>query len=105
MAFLAVGVVLHTMGELLYGAGTWALSYELAPDHAQGQYQGMFGLTSQLGIAITPAITAVLIVRYGWVGWGVLAAVMATAGLAAPAVARWAERSRPDTPAPVPAAT
>ncbi|MFB7178774.1 MFS transporter [Streptomyces sp. NPDC056257] len=105
LAFLAVGVVLHTMGELLYSAGTWALSYELAPDHAQGQYQGMFGLTSQLGIAITPAVTAVLIVRYGWVGWVVLAAVMAAAGLAAPAVARWAERSRPDAAAPVPAAT
>ncbi|MFF8395658.1 MFS transporter [Streptomyces sp. NPDC016172] len=40
---LAVGVVVHTMGELLYSAGSWALSYELAPEHAHGQYQGLFG--------------------------------------------------------------
>ncbi|MER5968936.1 MFS transporter [Streptomyces sp. NPDC002055] len=99
---LAVGVVLHTIGELLYSAGSWALSYELAPDHAQGQYQGMFGLTTQLGTAVTPAVTTVLIVGYGWVGWAVLAAGLAAAGLAAPAVSRWAERSRPyASPVPV----
>ncbi|WP_369173678.1 MFS transporter [Streptomyces sp. R28] len=92
--FLVVGVAVHTVGELLYSAGSWALSYELAPEHAQGQYQGMFGLTTQLGTAITPAVTALLIVRHGWVGWLVMGALLAAAGLAAPAVARWAERTR-----------
>ncbi|MFD7612805.1 MFS transporter [Streptomyces sp. NPDC059828] len=97
---LVAGVAVHTVGELLYSAGSWALAYELAPDHAQGQYQGMFGLTTQLGLAITPAVTALLIVRHGWVGWLVMGALLATAGLAAPAVARWAERSRGRTIAP-----
>jgi MFS family permease len=92
--FLVAGVAVHTVGELLYSAGSWALSYELAPEHAQGQYQGMFGLTTQLGTAITPAVTALLIVRHGWVGWLVMGALLAAAGLAAPAVARWAERTR-----------
>ncbi|MET9380890.1 MFS transporter [Streptomyces sp. NPDC002928] len=100
---LAVGVVVHTIGELLYSAGSWALSYELAPEHAHGQYQGMFGLTTQLGTAITPAITTLLIIGHGTVGWAVLAALLAAAGLAAPAVAGWAERTRPHTVVPAPA--
>ncbi|MEV8021308.1 MFS transporter [Streptomyces sp. NPDC086554] len=95
VALLALGVIVHTMGELLYSAGSWALSYELAPEHAQGQYQGMFGLTTQLGSAITPAVTTVLIVRHGWLGWLVLGVLLAATGLAAPMVARWAERTRP----------
>ncbi|MFI5634135.1 MFS transporter [Streptomyces sp. NPDC051664] len=101
VAFLAAGVVLHTVGELLYSAGSWALSYELAPEHAQGQYQGLFGLTTQLGTAITPAVTALLIVRQGWIGWLVMGALLASAGLAAPAVARWAERTRPEPAEPI----
>ncbi|MGV9879602.1 MFS transporter [Streptomyces sp. NPDC003006] len=99
--FLVAGVAVHTIGELLHSAGSWALSYELAPEHAQGQYQGMFGLTTQLGTAITPAVTALLIVRHGWVGWLVMGALLAAAGLAAPAVARWAERTRDGVVAPV----
>ncbi|MCB5167436.1 MFS transporter [Streptomyces bambusae] len=95
VVLLVAGVAIHTVGELLYSAGSWALSYELAPEHAQGQYQGMFGLTTQLGTAITPAVTALLIVQHGWIGWLVMGAMLAAAGLAAPAVARWAERSRP----------
>lgn len=97
---LAVGVVVHTMGELLYSAGSWALSYELAPEHAHGQYQGLFGLTTQLGTAITPALTTLLIIGHGMAGWAVLAALLAIAGLAAPAVAGWAERTRPHPPVP-----
>ncbi|MFJ8621289.1 MFS transporter [Kitasatospora sp. NPDC093550] len=95
VAVLAVGVVAHTIGELLYSAGSWALSYELAPEHAHGQYQGLFGLTSQLGTAVTPAVTTFMIIDHGWFGWGVLAVLLAAAGLATPAVARWAERTRP----------
>ncbi|MEW2624753.1 MFS transporter [Streptomyces sp. NPDC048106] len=94
VAVLALGVVAHTVGELLYSAGSWALSYELAPEHAHGQYQGLFGLTSQLGTAITPAVTTFMIVSHGWLGWAALAALLAAAGLATPVVARWAERTR-----------
>ncbi|MBX9362065.1 MFS transporter [Streptomyces sp. WAC04114] len=102
---LAVGVAVHTMGEPLHSAGSWALSYELAPEHAHGQYQGLFGLTTQLGTAITPALTTLLIIDHGMAGWAVLAALPATAGLAAPAVAGWAERTRPHPVTPVPADT
>lgn len=101
MVLLVAGVAVHTVGELLYSAGSWALSYELAPEHAQGQYQGMFGLTTQLGTAITPAVTALLIVRHGWIGWLMMGVLLAVAGLAAPAVARWAERTCPLSAEPI----
>jgi MFS family permease len=94
---LAVGALVHVLGELLYSAGSWALSYELAPEHAHGQYQGVFGMSTQLGSMVTPVAATTLIIGLGWPGWVVFAAVLLAAGLAAPSVARWAERSR--TPA------
>lgn len=94
---LAVGALVHVLGELLYSAGSWALSYELAPEHGHGQYQGVFGMSTQLGSMVTPVAATTLIIGLGWPGWVVFAAVLLAAGLAAPSVARWAERSR--TPA------
>lgn len=96
---LGAGALVHVFGELLYSAGSWALSYELAPEHAQGQYQGLFGMSTQLGSMITPVAATTLIIGFGWPGWLVFAAVMLAAGLAAPSVARWAQSSRPHQPA------
>lgn len=101
-ALLTAGVAAQTAGELLYSAGSWALSYELAPEHAHGQYQGMFGLTSQLGTALTPAVTTFVILGYGRAGWLLLALALAATGAAAPAVAAHAQRTRPFTPRPAP---
>lgn len=92
---LVVGALVHVVGELLYSAGAWALSYELAPEHAHGQYQGLFGMSTQLGAMVTPVAATTLIIGLGWPGWLVFAAALLAAGLAAPAVARWAERTRP----------
>ncbi|MEW2621379.1 MFS transporter [Streptomyces sp. NPDC048106] len=97
---LTAGVVAQSTGELLYSAGSWALSYDLAPEHAHGQYQGMFGLTSQLGTALTPAVTTFVILGYGPLGWLLLGLALAAAGAAAPAVAAHAQRTRPFTPRP-----
>lgn len=94
IVFLALGAIAHVLGELLYSAGAWALAYELAPEHAHGQYQGMFGMTSDLGSMITPLAVAVLIVGIGWPGWAAFAVVLLTAGMLAPALVEWAQRSR-----------
>lgn len=91
---LVAGALVHVFGELLYSAGSWALAYELAPEHAQGQYQGLFGMSTQLGSMVTPVAATTLIIGFGWPGWLVFAVVLLAAGLAAPAVARWAEGSR-----------
>jgi hypothetical protein len=93
---LVLGALAHVAGELLYSAGSWALSYELAPDHAQGQYQGLFGMTTRLARTLTPAITTVLIIGLGLPGWSMFGALLLAAGLVTPAAARWAERTRSD---------
>jgi MFS family permease len=94
VVFLVAGATAHVLGELLYSAGAWALAYELAPEHAHGQYQGMFGLTSDLGSMVTPVAATVLIIGTGWPGWLLFAVVLLAAGMAAPAVAEWARRNR-----------
>lgn len=84
---LAIGVVIHGAGEMIYSAASWQLSYDLAPHHAQGQYQGMFTMSSQLGMSMAPFFLAASISGLGVAGWLVVATVMAIAGLlAAPLV-------------------
>ncbi len=81
---LILGILLHGFAEMMHGAASWQLSYDFAPDHAQGQYQGMFTMSSLLGLGLAPILLASLISAYGQVGWWIIAAVMALAGLLAP---------------------
>ncbi len=101
-AALAVvaGAAVHVFGEMLQGAGQWSVSFGLAPDGAQGQYQGLFAMSVQLGTVATPALAVLLLTHYGWLGWLVLAAPLALAGLAAPVVVRWAGRVQSRMTAP-----
>jgi MFS family permease len=99
VSVVLVGAVVHVFGEMLQGAGQWSVSFGLAPDEAQGQYQGLFAMSVQLGTVATPALATLLLTNLGWLGWLVLAAPLALAGMAAPAVVRWAERT--SSPAPV----
>jgi MFS family permease len=96
---LLAGALVHVIGEMLHAAGAWALGFGLAPEHAQGQYQGLFALSSQLGQMVTPALAAVLLTGLGATGWLVFAVLFVVTGAAAPAVARWAARSRTVSPA------
>lgn len=96
---LLIGAIVHVLGEMLHAAGSWALGYGLAPEHAQGQYQGLFQMSLHLGQLITPAMAGVLLTRFGASGWVVFAVLFLIAGAAAPAVARWAQRTRMHEPA------
>jgi MFS family permease len=92
---LVAAVVVHSIGELYYTAGSISVSFGLAPEHAQGQYQGLAGMGFGVGAAVSPVLMIGLVLslgRVGWIGLGVLFAVL---GLASPAVARWGERTRP----------
>ena len=93
VSLVLVGAVVHVFGEMLQGAGQWSVSFGLAPDDAHGQYQGLFAMSVQLGTVATPALATLLLTNLGWLGWFVLAVPLALAGMAAPAVLRWAERS------------
>ncbi|MFB6604836.1 hypothetical protein ACFCXR_40175 [Streptomyces noursei] len=55
----AAGLVLtaifvHSLGEVWESSAAFALGFGLAPDHAQGQYQGVFGLGFSAGQALAP---------------------------------------------------
>jgi MFS family permease len=94
-AVLLIGaVVVHTAGELWHSAGTFEVSFGLAPEHATGQYLGVFGLGTGLSDAVGPALLIGLCISWGRPGWYVVGALFALTGAVVPlAVAR--ARHRP----------
>ncbi|MFF6790763.1 MFS transporter [Streptomyces filamentosus] len=91
---LLAAVVLLTFGEVTSQAGSWALSYDLAPEHAQGTYQGIYQTGISVSQALGPGLLTALVLPHGMAGWVGLATCFAGAALALPAAARWAERER-----------
>lgn len=103
---LLAAVVLLTFGEVTSQAGSWALSYDLAPEHAQGTYQGIYQTGISVSQALGPGLLTALVLPHGMAGWAGLATCFAGAALTLPAAARWAERERrqfPRTPPTPPA--
>jgi MFS family permease len=95
LLLIAAAITVHTVGELNHASATFALDFGLAPAHAQGQYQGLAGLGLGAGAAAAPAFMIGLCLTFGTAGWAGLGAFFAVLGLTAPAIARWAERTRP----------
>ncbi|WP_018349240.1 MFS transporter [Longispora albida] len=93
-AVLVAGTGLLVYGEMLLAAGAWELSFGLAPDGQQGQYQGFFGLSTAVARMLGPVLLTTLVVGGGPVGWFALGGLFAAAGLAMGPVARWAARTR-----------
>jgi MFS family permease len=98
LLLLAGAAVVHTYGELWHGSGMYALDFGLAPPHAQGQYQGLVSMGNFAGQALSPLILIGLVLSAGRLGFILLGAWFILLGLAAPAVARWGERTRPAAP-------
>ncbi|MEU8779329.1 MFS transporter [Streptomyces sp. NPDC048606] len=90
-----LAVVLHSLGEVWESSGGYALGFGLAPDHAQGQYQGFFGIGFDAGQALAPVVLTTAVLGLGHAGWLGLGVFFAAVGAAGPPVARWAERTRP----------
>jgi MFS family permease len=85
----------HVTGELLQSAGGWAVSFGLAPEDRQGQYQGLFSTGFAASSMLAPAVLTGLCVTWGWPGWLVVAGVFAAAGLASGPVVQVAARRMP----------
>jgi MFS family permease len=98
---LAAAVGWHTVGELSHASASFALDFGMAPAHAQGQYQGLAGLGMGAGAAAAPVVLIGLCLSFGVAGWVGLGVCFAVLGLAAPALARWGERTRPQFTDPV----
>ncbi|MDX3099918.1 MFS transporter [Nonomuraea angiospora] len=99
---LLIAVVIHTIGELWHSAAGFEVSFALAPEHATGQYLGVFGLGAGLAEGLGPALLIALCITWGRPGWYVVGGLFALTGLAAPFAVRWAQRDR--RPAESPAA-
>ncbi|MFE4520437.1 MFS transporter [Kitasatospora sp. NPDC056783] len=96
----AAGLVLaaifvHSLGEVWESSAAFALGFGLAPNHAQGQYQGVFGLGFNAGQALAPAILTTVVLGLGPAGWLLLALFFVLLGAAGPSLARWGVRTRP----------
>lgn len=90
---LIVAGIVEVFGEMLQAASGWGLSFGLAPEHAEGQYQGLsstgFALATMAGPALMAAITSA-----GTVGWLAFGALFLVTGAVTVPVARWAQASR-----------
>ncbi|EDY59295.2 MULTISPECIES: MFS transporter [Streptomyces] len=95
---ILVGVVLHTVGELWQAASSFELSFGLAPEHAQGQYSGLFGMGHGLTNAAAPSILGLLCITWGTPGWLVMGGVFVAVGLVMPYAIGWGERTREGDP-------
>lgn len=101
-AALVAAALLQVLAEMLQAAGSWELSFDLAPAGRHGLYQGMYNSGIPLARVLGPAALTGLILGYGAAGWLVLGVLIAVAGLVTVPVTRWAARHRPgsiDTPA------
>ncbi|GGR77363.1 MFS transporter [Streptomyces aureoverticillatus] len=88
-AGLAVAAIfVHSLGEIWESSAGFALGFGLAPDHAQGQYQGLLGLGFSAGQALAPALLTTAVLGLGTAGWLLLGAFFAAVGAVGPPLAR-----------------
>jgi MFS family permease len=95
VAVLLAAVAVHSVGEMCHAAAVFALSFELAPAHAQSEYVGLQDMGLGAAFAVAPAVLGALCLGIGQVGWVLLGGLLTAAGLATVPVVRWAVRSRP----------
>ncbi|MQY09049.1 MFS transporter [Actinomadura macrotermitis] len=102
---VALAVLAHVAGELLFVAGQWQLSLALMREDRRGEYQGLNAALTGVVQTFAPALVAALVGGLAGVGWVLLAAVFLACGAPVVPLARRAARSRPAAagapPAPV----
>lgn len=103
VAALAGGSVLLVAAEMLHSAGSWQLSFDLAPTGRVGEYQGFFGTGVTVARTLGPLVLTGLLLGRGTVGWLLLGGTVLAASYALGPAARWAAGTRQE-PAPAPAA-
>ncbi|MGW7422424.1 MFS transporter [Streptomyces sp. NPDC054813] len=90
---LVAAAAVQTVGEMMQMAGSWEISFGLAPDGKHGQYQAFFGSGLTVAEIVGPLALTGLLVYWGAPGWILLGALFVAAGLAMVPVVRWGERT------------
>ncbi len=98
VSLLLLSGILMTAGEIWWAAGTFGLSFGLAPDHAQGEYQGFFAMGRGVAKAFAPWLLASLCIGGGTTGWFVLGGLLAAAGVLLTWNPRDVKSAEPRTP-------
>ncbi|WP_031484804.1 MFS transporter [Streptomyces bicolor] len=91
---LVVGAVLQVVAEMGHSAGSWQLSFDLAPEGRVGEYQGLFGTGVTVARTLGPLLLTTLLVEWGAPGWLLLGGAMLAASYAMGPAARWAAGRR-----------
>ncbi|WP_405886908.1 MFS transporter [Streptomyces longwoodensis] len=91
VGLLVLGAVLQVVAEMGQSAGSWQLSFELAPPDRVGEYQGFFGTGVTVARTLGPLVLTSLLVEWGTPGWLLLGAVTLGASYAMGPAARRAE--------------
>jgi MFS family permease len=94
VALLALGAFVQVIGELLQSSGSFLLGFDLAADHAQGQYQGLWGTSMSISTMVAPTVLALLPLGLGVPGWIILGVWFAVIGVLFVPVVRWAAARR-----------
>lgn len=92
---ILAAICVHSLGEIWQSCANIALGFGLAPDHAQGQYQGALGLGFDAGQALAPVLLTTVVLGLGQGGWILLGGLFAALGSLGPAVTGWAQRTPP----------
>lgn len=98
---LALGAVLQVIAEMQQSAGSWQLSFGLAPVDRMGEYQGFFGTGVTVARTLGPLMVTSLLLGWGTPGWLLLGALMPVAAWAMGPAARAAGRARRAVSEPV----
>jgi MFS family permease len=69
---LVAGMVVFTLAEMLHSAGSWGVSFGLAPEDRQGQYLGAFTMGTRIYDTAGPGLVTALTLGAGPPGWAVL---------------------------------
>ncbi|WP_217234939.1 MFS transporter [Streptomyces sp. AC555_RSS877] len=99
---LVVGAVLQVAAEMGQSAGSWQLSFELAPADRVGEYQGFFGTGVIVARALGPLVLTSLLLGWGAAGWLLLGGATLVASYAMGPATRRAHASRTDVRLPAP---
>lgn len=91
---LLLGALVHVVGEMRQSAGGWGVAFGLAPDHLQGQYQGLFSTALASSHAFGPLLMIGLPIAFGTAGWIALGLIIAAVSVAVVPVARWGQSSQ-----------
>jgi len=93
-ALVVSAALVHVLGELWLSSATFAVIFDLAPDWAQGQYQGVYQTGRQIGNMVAPPVLTALVIGLGAPGWLALTAIFVAAGLGSARIIRWGLGSR-----------